>query len=312
MKIDVVIPVYKPGKEFKQLLCMLQRQTCQPNKVILMHTEDNDSLTLEPEVKEELCIEEERVSQGEYDHGGTRDAGIRRSDAQIVVCMTQDAVPQNEQLLEHLAQALENDTQIAVAYARQIASADASILEQYTRTFNYPEQSCVKGKAELETLGIKTYFCSNVCAAYRRSTYEKVGGFEKKIIFNEDMIFAAHAVGMGYKIAYVAEGVVIHSHQYSCLQLLKRNFDQGVSQAEHPEIFLCLSSESEGMKLVKETARYLRKIKKSALIPRLCIQSGWKYVGYQLGKHYQQLPMVIRKKLTMNQGYWDRSTKWHQ
>lgn len=309
MKIDVVIPVYKPGKELGQLLYMLQRQTFQPNKVILMHTEDRYVLSVNDKEMGEVCIEEVMVPQVEYDHGGTRDAGIRRSDAEIVVCMTQDAVPQNEKLLEHLACALADDSRVAVAYARQIAAADASILEQYTRTFNYPEQSCIKGKADLETLGIKTYFCSNVCAAYRRSAYEEVGGFEQRIIFNEDMVFAAHAVSKEYKIAYVAEAVVIHSHQYSCLQLFKRNFDQGVSQADYPEIFAKISSESEGMKLVKQTIQYLLKAGKPWLILKLCIQSGWKYAGYQCGKHYQQLPAGIRRRLTMNQKYWDRRTK---
>lgn len=309
MKIDVVIPVYKPGKELGQLLCMLKKQTFQPNKVILMHTEDGYTLSVDDKEKGEACIEEVMVTQAEYDHGGTRDAGIRHSDAEIVVCMTQDAVPQNEKLLERLACVLADDSEIAVAYSRQIAAADASVLEQYTRIFNYPEQSCIKGKADLETLGIKTYFCSNVCAAYRRSIYGEVGGFEQRIIFNEDMVFAAHAVDKEYKIAYVAEAVVIHSHQYSCLQLFKRNFDQGVSQADHPEIFAKVSSESEGMKLVKQTIQYLLKAGKPWLILKLCIQSGWKYAGYQLGKHYQQLPIGIRRRLTMNQKYWDRRTK---
>ena len=36
----------------------------------------------------------------------------------------------------------------------------------------------------------KTYFCSNVCAAYKKSIYEEIGGFVKKAIFNEDMIYA--------------------------------------------------------------------------------------------------------------------------
>lgn len=312
MKIDVVIPVCRPGKELGQLLCMLQKQTCKPNKVIIMHTEDGYPLVEKTVARESIPIDEVIVPWGEYDHGGTRDAGMQRSDAEIVVMMTQDAVPKNERVLEHLVRALTQDVRVAVAYARQVATAEASILEQYTRTFNYPEESRVKGKSEIETMGIKGYFCSNVCAAYRKNIYDKLGGFEKRIIFNEDMVYAATAIQKDYKIAYVAEAVVIHSHQYSGLELLRRHFDQGVSQAEHLQIFSNVSSESEGMKLVKETMRYLLKEKKPWFILQLCIQSGWKYVGYQLGKHYQQLPMRIRKKLTMNQKYWDRSIKWHR
>ena len=103
-------------------------------------------------------------------------------------------------------------------------------------------------------MGIKTYFCSNVCAMYRRDVFRELGGFEKHTIFNEDMIFAARAVKAGWRIAYAADARVYHSHDYTAKEQFHRNFDNGVSQAQHPEIFAGVSSESEGVKLVKKTA----------------------------------------------------------
>ena len=61
----------------------------------------------------------------------------------------------------------------------------------------------------------------------------------------------------GYAVAYAADAKVIHSHNYSCMQQFHRNFDLGVSQAEHPEVFEGIKSESEGIKLVKQTAAHL-------------------------------------------------------
>lgn len=81
-----------------------------------------------------------------------------------------------------------------MAYARQLPKNDCHIVEQYTRQFNYPEQSRVNTKADIPTLGIKTFFCSDVCAAYRRDLFEELGGFESPVIFNEDMFFAANAM----------------------------------------------------------------------------------------------------------------------
>ena len=57
-----------------------------------------------------------------------------------------------------------------------------------------------------------------------------------------------------YAIAYVADAKVIHSHNYNCTQQFKRNFDLAVSQADHPEVFGGIRSESEGIRLVKQTA----------------------------------------------------------
>lgn len=63
----------------------------------------------------------------------------------------------------------------------------------------------MKSSADLERLGIKTYFCSNVCAAYCREIYCELGGFESGTIFNEDMIYAAKLIKSGYSIAYCAK-----------------------------------------------------------------------------------------------------------
>jgi rhamnosyltransferase len=153
-------------------------------------------------------------------------------------------------------------------------------------------------------MGIKTFFCSNVCAAYNREIYETLGGFVKKAIFNEDMIFAGHAINVGYRIAYEAKALVCHSHNYTCMQQFRRNFDLGVSQTEHPEVFKSVSSESEGIKLVKMTAAHLSKIKKKRFIPYLIVSSGFKFIGYQLGKRYESLPNGMVVWCSSNKAYW--------
>ena len=120
---------------------------------------------------------------------------------------------------------------------------------------------------------------------YRKSVYDRLGGFEKHTIFNEDMIFAGKIIQDGGSIAYVAEAQVIHSHNYGNMEQLRRNFDLAVSQAQHPEIFSMAKSESEGMKLVKQTAAYLVKKRRPWLIAGLIVKSGFKLIGYRLGKH---------------------------
>ena len=134
--------------------------------------------------------------------------------------------------------------------------------------------------------------------------YEKLGGFVTKTIFNEDMILAAQMIQAGYGVAYAARAEVIHSHNYSYFQQFQRNFDLAVSQADHPEIFAKISSESEGMRLVKQTASYLLKQKKPWLIPDLVLISGFKFLGYKAGQNYQKLPKGLVKKFTMNPSYW--------
>ena len=185
-----------------------------------------------------------------------------------------------------------------------MATKEVGIIEQYTRSFNYPDKEQKKTKKDLERLGIKTFFCSDVCAMYRKSVYEKMGGFVTKTIFNEDMIMASKLIEADYAIVYAAKAKVYHAHKYTGLQQFQRNFDLGVSHREFREIFDKVKSESEGIKMVKQTAKYLWEQKRPWKIVSLVWQSGCKFLGYRFGKKYDKLPMWFVKLCSSQKSYW--------
>lgn len=308
MKVDVIIPALRPGERFFSLLERLEEQSCPVNRVIVMNTETGPEGGRDPWETPEFFVrhpevEVNGVKREEFDHGATRNAGVARSDAEIFVCMTQDALPADRDLIRRLTDALRAEDGIAAAYARQLPEEDCGVIERFTRQFNYPEEPGVKGREDLARLGIKTYFCSNVCAAYRRDVFDRLGGFASPTIFNEDMIFAARAVKAGYKIAYAAGAEVIHSHNYTGRQQFSRNFDLGVSHAQHPEIFEEVPPEGEGMKLVKRTAAFLLRTRPWLLF-RLIWQSGAKWIGYRMGRRYDRLPLWLVKRCSSQESYW--------
>lgn len=304
--IDVMIPVYQPGEKFRQLVARLGKQTKPVNKIIVMNT--GREYWREEEYAQIPNLEVHHVTPEEYDHGGTRHQGAGYSEADILVFITDDAVPADQFLIERLAGAFDKKgpegERVIMAYACQLAAKDCQFLERYTRSFNYPDTSRIKTLADLPELGIKTYFASNACCAYDRELYYAQGGFIKKTIFNEDMIFAGLAIQAGYAIAYEAKARVIHSHNYSCMQQFHRNFDLAVSQADHPEVFDGIKSESEGIRLMKSTARYLVQEKKAYMIPQMIMKNGFKYLGYLLGKRYRKLPGKLVLWCSMNRNYW--------
>ena len=302
MTVTVIIPTYKPDGTFQKLIEKLKTQTYPIKKILILNTEAK--YWKKDWIKGIPQAEVHHITKEEFDHGKTRAMGAAMAETDLLVFFTQDAVPANNKVIEVLVNSFADDS-IGAAYGRQLPAADCKFIEQYTRGFNYPENSRVKRKEDLPKLGIKTYFCSNVCAAYRRCVYEKLGGFVTKTIFNEDMILAAQMIQAGYGVAYAARAEVIHSHNYSYFQQFQRNFDLAVSQADHPEIFAKISSESEGMRLVKQTASYLLKQKKPWLIPDLVLISGFKFLGYKAGQNYKKLPKGLVKKFTMNPSYWE-------
>ena len=309
--VDVIIPVYKPDDKLKGLLDALRLQIKQPDNIILLWTipdgvsenEIDTDLYVRKQEYDTNNIEIHFIEQKDFDHGGTRAYGASLSKADFIMFMTQDALPFDNRLTESLVNRFD-DENVGAAYARQLPALNAKYLEAITREFNYPETERIQNSETLEQYGIKTYFCSDVCAMYRKSYYEQAGGFVKKTIFNEDMLMAAKLVELGYTIMYTPEAKVYHSHNYSYKEQFKRNFDLAVSQKEYADVFDSVPSESEGIKMVLSTTKKLLKSGRFYLIPDLFLQSAFKYLGYRKGKKFDTLSHDKIMKYTMNKSYW--------
>lgn len=303
--IDVIIPTYKPGAEFVRVIRGLHNQSVKINRVIIMNTEEAFFKGVANDLQkfiDEGFVEVHHILKQDFDHGNTRREGIAKSKADIFVMMTMDAVPADDKLIDNLIRPLSDD-KVAASYARQLPKEGASRREQITREFNYPDVSVLKSSKDYDRLGIKTFFCSNVCCAYSRRIYDKLGGFVTRAIFNEDMIYAGQAVKQGYMISYTAEAVVYHSHDYGAIEQFRRNVDLGISQADHPEVFDGFRSETEGVRMVKMViTRLIKGGRWYEVVPYVWI-SAWKLMGYRMGKSYKKLPLALVKACSTNPDY---------
>ncbi len=306
MKVDAVIPAYKPGHDLRELVEKLLDQTVRLGRIIIINTDreffDEKEYLIAP------AVEVVHITRHEFDHAGTRDMGLRMSDADYVLFMTMDAIPKDNYLVEKLLSGFRRADNIAVSYARQLPKKDCNRIEQITREFNYPAQSRVQTSDDIKELGIKAYFCSDVCAMYDTSIYRSLGGFKAPAIFNEDMVYAAGALDAGYAVSYCADALVYHSHNYTGRQYYRRNFDLGVSQADHPEIFERFNVKGTGMQLVRKSLAQICRRGTPADIIRLVYYSGMKYLGFRKGKNYHKLSLKSCLKHTSDKEYWNRLT----
>lgn len=256
VKISVIILTLNAGKELSILLYSIFAQSIKACEVIIIDSESTDN-TLEI-AKSFSNVKVIQIERKNFDHGKTRDMALRISHGDIIIFLTQDAIPANNKLIANLIAPFD-DKNIAVTTARQIPKPNASNAEKLIRTFNYPTKSSIKSKEDIATLGIKTFFSSNVCAAYNREIYLAVGGFEYPIKTNEDMFYAAKVIQKGYKIAYVSEALVYHSHNLTLLEQYRRNYLQGYEIEKHKTLLNSVKQESEGLKLVKYVSKELIK-----------------------------------------------------
>ncbi len=255
MTISVIIPALNAEKELPELLKALSGQTVQPDEILLTDSESADSTR---QIAEAEGVRVIPVLRKDFDHGGTRDMALRASAGDVIVFLTQDAVPADSRFLENLIRPLEQE-KVAVVTGRQLPKANATPMEKLVREFNYPADSHIRSETDVERMGIKAFFCSDVCAAYNRQVYLELGGFEHPLKTNEDMFYAAKAIRNGYRVAYEADARVLHSHNFTLKEQYRRNRIQGYEIERHRALLGDVSQAREGWKLVRYMSARLLK-----------------------------------------------------
>ena len=243
------------------------------------------------------------VPRMDFNHGATRETGRKLLATDIVVMMTADAVASNDSAIRKLIDPIVKG-QAAIAYGRQQPRKDADPFEAVPRLFNYPAESQIRSIADISKYGVYTFFCSNSFAAYLNSALDEVGGFDE-LLTNEDYFAAAKILQKGYRIAYVADALVEHSHKYTIAEDFKRYFDTGYVRAERQWVSrLAGQAEGRGLKLLGMTLAALRKYN-LFLLPKAFFVFFVRWLGFRIGYLALHLPGGFNKKLSSQPYYWD-------
>ena len=201
--------------------------------------------------------------------------------------LSQDALPSDEHYVENMLAGFENEDVVMIS-ARQLPRREAKPDEALVREFNYPAESFVRSKEDIPRLGIKAYFFSDVCSAYRRDFFEDIGGFESPLLTNEDMLMAARALGAGCKIGYCATAQVYHSHNYTFKQQYKRNFDVAVFMETYKDEIKCDGTTGEGIRMVLFIEKKLLKQFKIGAAVHCIFDSAAKFLGNRAGRKWKR------------------------
>jgi rhamnosyltransferase len=278
--VSAIIPTLNGQKYLDNFLQSLKAQSISADSIIVDSSSTDDT----SKVATQYGVNVLTVARNDFNHGKTRNLGINQVKSDIVVLLTQDALPVDAYCLESLIKPLE-DPQIIASYGRQIPRPDASPAERFARLFNYSDTPIVKGIEDLPRLGIKTFFFSNVCSAIKLKEFNDLGGFPENIIMFEDLIFAAKAILHGYKIAYVPEAKVWHSHNFSLVKQFRRYQDAGISLRNNAWIFEHAKANREGIEFLKQEIAYLYNKHQYRWIPYAIAESIFKFAGFWLGLH---------------------------
>ena len=305
-KISIIIPTYNAAEYLPSLLNMIKKQSLEDYELIIIDSSSKDKTV---EIAEEYTKNIIIIPQSEFDHGGTRAKAAQISKGDILVFLTQDALPYDEYAIENIVNIFE-DKSIGAAYGKQVPYKETSLFGKHLRLFNYNTKSYIRNQDDITKYGLKTAFLSDSFAAYRKSTLEEIDWFKDGLILGEDTYAGAKIILAGYHLAYVSEAKVYHSHSYTVFQEFKRYFDIGVFHKKESWILENFGkAEGEGMKYIKSEIQYLLKNKSWYLLPEFGERNGMKYLGYKLAQNYTKLPKNLIKKISMHHGWWDKIQK---
>ncbi len=301
LSIGLFIPVLNAQEELGELLPALKRLEPAPDQILFVDSSSDDD-TYQTII--DAGYQCKVIKRADFGHGRTRNMALSEMDVDIVVYLTQDAIPTQPDMIAKLTAPFA-DEKIAHTVARQLPRQDATLSAQFSRQFNYPAKSHANGKAEYERRGIRAIFTSNSCAAYRRQTLESIGGFATGIPSNEDAIAVGMLLKQGYVMQYVADAEVVHSHNYKLSEEFRRYFDTGVAHTCHP-IFSEATKKSvgkEGQSYVKSEVRFF--LKHSPLqLPFALFRDFIRWSGYRFGRVHTKLPLWLKRRCALNRSYW--------
>lgn len=299
-QVGICIPTYNAGSNWIQCLQALAAQTIVTELLVIDSGSTDDTVSLARSFGASVF----EIDSNEFNHGGTRNKGVELlSKNEIVVFLTQDSILAEKHSLQRLLSPF-SDSQVAAVTGRQLPHTNANPIAKHARLYNYSKDTVKKTKKDIQTLGIKTAFCSNSFSAFRTKAFHECGGFPNNTILGEDMYLAAKLLLKDYAVVYCAEATTYHSHNYSTIEEFRRYFDTGVFHEQQPWLLREFGSATgEGKRFVVSELRYLTK-NAPIYIPEALLRTVLKLSAYHIGKRYKKLPLTLTRILSMHQAFW--------
>jgi rhamnosyltransferase len=205
---------YNEGWALKGTLEALRQQTFQDYELIVIDsgsTDDSEEL-----IRRAAPAHFIGIQPHEYNPSRVMNLGMRLAQSNSVVFLNADATPVDAHWLAPLVRALQAPD-VAAVFGRQVPRPDcvAVFASDYDHCFG-PARASAKWD----------HFFSMVSSGIRKDLWAP-RGFNEAMQYSEDDEYTRWARAQGYRVVYVPESVVTHSHNYTPAQAAKRSFGEG-------------------------------------------------------------------------------------
>lgn len=229
--VTVAIPVRNGGALLREVLRMVSIQDVDHEVIVC----DSGSTDGSPQAARAAGAEVLTIAPERFSHGGTRNLLMERAHGDHVAFLTQDAVPAHAGWLAELLAPFGDRADLALSFGPYVPRRGASPmvareLEEWFASFSpggsvrvdrlAPEERRLPARS---LHGHRGFFTdANGCVA--RAAWAEVPF--RAVPYAEDHVLAHDMLRAGFAKAFVPGAAVVHSHQYSGWDWLRRSFDE--------------------------------------------------------------------------------------
>lgn len=238
----------------------------------------------------------------EFHHGRTRNLAASLASHEILVCLSQDAIPTDTDWLRHLVAPFD-DSRVGAVYGKQTAPEGMGLRRRQGLASEYPTERQVRDPETITAYTPGHFRFSNANAAVRKSCWERFP-WDETVLLAEDQGFCRDVLYDGRVVIYEPKAEVIHGHDRSLLGEFKYAFDNGVSLSRlgilnNPEVGGELGYGLRRM--MTDLTFFAGKGRFDCVLVSL-LSFALRYVAVQLGKREAQLPgWFLRRFSEMHQ-----------
>ena len=297
--VSIVLPTWQGEADLRRLLPALAAQRYNaPVEIVAFDSSSRDGSV---ERLREFGARVTIIAQSDFGHGKTRNRAVEFARHDIIVFLSQDALPQSESWLSALVAPL-GDDKIGATFARQIARPQAQALERFALEYLYPPRSR-RTRASRSAPPLHKLFFSNVCSAARREVCLRFP-FDETLIMSEDQFFARDLLMGELDIFYNARAVVEHSHGYDLPTHFRRHFDSGASLHALNGGGVAASA-ARALHFVSHETLYLLRRQQWRALAWLPLHEAARFSALLLGGQAQRMPRSLAKKCSLHRAFWE-------
>jgi rhamnosyltransferase len=228
--ISIIIPTKNAGADFRHTLDVIRNQTRESELVVVDSGSSDDT----PALARQFGAKTISIAPQSFNHGETRNLGIRCSDGEFCVMLVQDAVPIGETWLESLIAPFSDERVVGVT-GGHVPRPESDLLGRWQveyRNHFLGDQMRVQQMENWQTFltldfqqRLRLVSFDNVCSALRRDFWTACPF--RPLPFAEDLDWGVRAMAAGYRLVYEPSVRVIHSHTRSPAYHLRRSYVSG-------------------------------------------------------------------------------------